>query len=324
MFDGVVAVDAGVDQLFRHGGVTPEGVRELVYGTMFTPGLDDLKHTAIFIGGSSAAAGEALLAAVSRTFFGPMRVSVMLDPNGANTTAAAAVLAAGRQICRWPGPRPPRRPRPGLLSGWLDCWPARGPTSGQPRPSPAGRARLQCDRPAGAPGPAAGPGRRFAGGAGHPLDGATLRGCPRATPPKMVVVGDPVPVGQVQVRERDVAVVLDDQVVLLRRVAELELIQRKGVGLVIKPVERDLDRVVEPRQPHGLANQEPPPHLGLRAHDHHAQAQDALLSLLAPEPLPSCSDIISPELNAPVGVAQKETRQGKASGPKPACRPTEG
>ena len=98
VFDGVVAVDAGVDQLFRHGGVTPEGVRELVYGTMFTRGLDDLKHTAIFIGGSSAAAGEALLAAVSRTFFGPMRVSVMLDPNGANTTAAAAVLAAGRHL----------------------------------------------------------------------------------------------------------------------------------------------------------------------------------------------------------------------------------
>ncbi len=30
------------------------------------------------------------------TFFGPMRVSVMLDSNGANTTAAAAVLAAAR------------------------------------------------------------------------------------------------------------------------------------------------------------------------------------------------------------------------------------
>ena len=31
-----------------------------------------------------------------RSFFGPMRVSVMLDANGANTTAAAAVIAAGR------------------------------------------------------------------------------------------------------------------------------------------------------------------------------------------------------------------------------------
>jgi hypothetical protein len=94
----VVAVDAGVDHLFRHGGVAPERVRDLVYGTMFTRGPDDLRHTAIFVGGSNVAAGEALFAAVCGTFFGPMRVSVMLDSNGANTTAAAAVLAAGKHV----------------------------------------------------------------------------------------------------------------------------------------------------------------------------------------------------------------------------------
>jgi hypothetical protein len=37
------------------------------------------------------AAGERLLAAVKKAFFGPMRVSVMLDSNGSNTTAVAAV-----------------------------------------------------------------------------------------------------------------------------------------------------------------------------------------------------------------------------------------
>jgi hypothetical protein len=37
------------------------------------------------------AAGERLLAAVRDAFFGPMRVSVMLDSNGSNTTAVAAV-----------------------------------------------------------------------------------------------------------------------------------------------------------------------------------------------------------------------------------------
>jgi hypothetical protein len=98
VFDGIVALDSGVDHLLRHGGVTPDAVRELVYGAMFTRGPDDLRHTAIFIGGSDVAAGEALLAATVACFFGPMRVSVMLDPNGANTTAAAAVLAAGRHV----------------------------------------------------------------------------------------------------------------------------------------------------------------------------------------------------------------------------------
>jgi methylenetetrahydrofolate/methylenetetrahydromethanopterin dehydrogenase (NADP+) len=98
VFDGVVAVDSGVDQLFRQGGVTPDQVRELVYGAMFTRGRDELQNTAIFVGGSNVAAGEAVFAAVQKTFFGPIRVSVMLDSNGANTTAAAAVLAAAKHV----------------------------------------------------------------------------------------------------------------------------------------------------------------------------------------------------------------------------------
>jgi hypothetical protein len=96
VFDAVVAVDAGVDHLLRHSDVQLSQVRELVYGAMFTRGGGDLAHTAIFIGGSDVAAGENLLAQVQRTFFGPVRVSVMLDSNGANTTAAAAVLTAGK------------------------------------------------------------------------------------------------------------------------------------------------------------------------------------------------------------------------------------
>jgi NAD(P)-dependent dehydrogenase (short-subunit alcohol dehydrogenase family) len=41
--------------------------------------------------------GERILAAVRKTFFGPLRVSVMLDSNGSNTTAVAAV-AKLRQV----------------------------------------------------------------------------------------------------------------------------------------------------------------------------------------------------------------------------------
>ncbi len=94
VFDGVVAVDSGVDHLFRHGGVTPPAVRDLVHGALFTRGLDELRSTAIFVGGSNVAAAEAVLDAVEKTFFGPFKVSVLFDANGANTTAAAAVLAA--------------------------------------------------------------------------------------------------------------------------------------------------------------------------------------------------------------------------------------
>lgn len=97
-FDRVVAVDAGVDELFSYCGVTPDNVEPLVHGAMFTRGPQDLKNTALFVGGSNVAAGEAVLEKIGRTFFGPMRVSVMMDSNGSNTTASAAVLAAARHL----------------------------------------------------------------------------------------------------------------------------------------------------------------------------------------------------------------------------------
>lgn len=97
-FDRVVAVDAGVDELFSYSGVTTDNVTGLIHGAMFTRGPKDLKNTAIFVGGSQVAAGEALFAKVLKTFFGPIRVSVMMDSNGSNTTAAAAVLAAAKHL----------------------------------------------------------------------------------------------------------------------------------------------------------------------------------------------------------------------------------
>jgi hypothetical protein len=94
VFDAIAALDAGAEVLLSYGGVKPEEVRNLVYGAIFTRGPKDLKNTAIFLGGSSVATGEAMLAEVRNSFLGPLSVSVMLDANGANTTAAAAVLAA--------------------------------------------------------------------------------------------------------------------------------------------------------------------------------------------------------------------------------------
>ena len=91
VFDRVVALDGGADEVMSYGGVSEDAVRDLVHGAIFTRGPKDLRHTAIFIGGTDMGAGERLLAVVQKTFFGPMRVSVMLDSNGSNTTAVAAV-----------------------------------------------------------------------------------------------------------------------------------------------------------------------------------------------------------------------------------------
>ncbi len=98
VFDAIVALDSDVDHLLQHRSVELDQVPGLVHGAMFTRGPVDLKSTAIFIGGSDVAAGEAILKKTTECFFGPIRVSVMMDASGANTTAAAAVVAAGRHL----------------------------------------------------------------------------------------------------------------------------------------------------------------------------------------------------------------------------------
>jgi hypothetical protein len=91
VFDAITAYDAGVDRILQYDQVTPDDVRDLVYGAMFTRGGGDLKNSAVFIGGSEVSYGEEMMKAVVESFFGPVRVSVMIDTNGCNTTAVAAV-----------------------------------------------------------------------------------------------------------------------------------------------------------------------------------------------------------------------------------------
>ena len=90
-FDALVAHDAGVDALLSYGDVTPDVVQGLVQGAFFTRAPDDLSNLAVWVGGSNVPTGEEVLKAVQEAFFGPFRVSVMLDSNGCNTTAAAMV-----------------------------------------------------------------------------------------------------------------------------------------------------------------------------------------------------------------------------------------
>jgi methylenetetrahydrofolate/methylenetetrahydromethanopterin dehydrogenase (NADP+) len=97
-FDAIVAEDAGVDVLLQYGGIEADGVRGLVQSAFFTRGPDDLSNTAIWVGGSSVGAGEEVLEQVKESFFGPFKVSVMLDSNGCNTTACTTVARLAAEI----------------------------------------------------------------------------------------------------------------------------------------------------------------------------------------------------------------------------------
>jgi hypothetical protein len=98
VFDTVVAYDGGADHVIQYSGLTPENITALVEGTIFTRPPKDKKNTAIFVGGSDMIAGQNLFAAIQSHFFSGFQVSVMLDSNGSNTTAAAAVACMAGNI----------------------------------------------------------------------------------------------------------------------------------------------------------------------------------------------------------------------------------
>ena len=91
VFDSVVAFDGGADHVTPIGGVNSTNCQSLVEGAIYTRAPKHKKNTALFIGGSDLAAGQELFTAVQNLFFDKFRVSVMLDSNGCNTTAAAGV-----------------------------------------------------------------------------------------------------------------------------------------------------------------------------------------------------------------------------------------
>src|SRR5262249_17947705 len=83
-------------------------------GALFTRGPKDLSKTAIMIGGGNVPVAEEIMRVVRKTFlpqFG-LHLSVLFDPNGATTTAAATVLtvakhleiAGGQFLVMGPGP----------------------------------------------------------------------------------------------------------------------------------------------------------------------------------------------------------------------------
>jgi len=124
VFDQVVAYDAGADVVMSYGGVTESDVRDLIHGCIFTRGPKDLHNTAVWIGGNNMSAGEQLLAMAQDALFAPFSVSIMLDSNGSNTTAVAAVVKIeellgdlhGRRILILAGTGPVGQRAAGLLA----------------------------------------------------------------------------------------------------------------------------------------------------------------------------------------------------------------
>ena len=90
-FDAIAAYDADVDAVMAYGQITAENLAGVVQGAIFPRGPEGLANTAFWVGGSKVRDGEAVFEAAQKLFFEPFKPSIMLDSDGSNTTAAAAV-----------------------------------------------------------------------------------------------------------------------------------------------------------------------------------------------------------------------------------------
>lgn len=97
-FDINMAADAGFDVVVPYNNVELDRVHRLVQDAIFSRGPVGVKRTAIFIGGRDIGLAMAMLAAAQKAMVPPFQVSVLADPSGAFTTAAALVACVEREL----------------------------------------------------------------------------------------------------------------------------------------------------------------------------------------------------------------------------------
>jgi len=90
-FDVCMAYDAGFNAVIPYGNVSSEDARRIVQDAMFSRGPKGVKHTCFFIGGKDYAKAEEISEIIRNVMFPPFETSIIVDPAGAYTTAAAAV-----------------------------------------------------------------------------------------------------------------------------------------------------------------------------------------------------------------------------------------
>lgn len=97
-FDINMALDAGYDVLMPYSNVSLEQVAGLTQDAIFSRGPSGVKRTGLFIGGRDIGVAMDMLDAAKKAMVPPFEISVMADPSGAFTTAAALVACVEREL----------------------------------------------------------------------------------------------------------------------------------------------------------------------------------------------------------------------------------
>lgn len=99
-FDINMAVDAGYDVVTPYCGVSADEIRGLTQDAIFSRGPKGVKATGIFIGGRDVLLAADMLDTARAAMVPPFEVSVIADPSGSYTTAAALVACVEQQLRR--------------------------------------------------------------------------------------------------------------------------------------------------------------------------------------------------------------------------------
>ncbi len=99
-FDVNMAYDAGYHAVVPYTQVSLDQVTALTQDAIFSRGPKGARRTALFIGGREAGLAMDMLDAARKAMVPPFEVSVLVDPSGAFTTAAAMVAAVEKHLKR--------------------------------------------------------------------------------------------------------------------------------------------------------------------------------------------------------------------------------
>ncbi|MGR9086778.1 MAG: NAD(P)-dependent methylenetetrahydromethanopterin dehydrogenase [Gammaproteobacteria bacterium] len=97
-FDVNMALDAGFDLLMPYSNVKLDNISGLTQDAIFSRGPAGVKRTAIFIGGRDIGLAIDMLNAARQAMVPPFVISVLADPSGAFTTAAALVACVEKKL----------------------------------------------------------------------------------------------------------------------------------------------------------------------------------------------------------------------------------
>lgn len=98
VFDQIMSLDGGADQILAHGDVDPQDVPLLVSGALYSRPLEELSRTAILVTGTNDRVIAEMVRQARRAFFGEYRVSLMSECKGGNTVAAATAMRIGQLV----------------------------------------------------------------------------------------------------------------------------------------------------------------------------------------------------------------------------------